>query len=265
MIDFHTHILHDIDDGARNLDDALAMAQAAVDDGITTMVATPHSQLSAHGNRYSVELVRERLAELRQALAHARLPLAVLPGTEIRYHPDLPAQLEAGAVLPCGEHGALLIECPGSHLPDDLDDVIFKLQVAGYRIVLAHPERIKPVQKNPNLLIPLIERGVAMQLTAATLMGSHGPTMKRLGETMLMHGMVHLLASDTHGMPPRRGRPPELAIARRRAAELVDAQTATALVCDTPAALLRGKELNFPPPQPVGLGQRWFWWLPGVS
>lgn len=257
MIDFHTHILHDIDDGATSLQEALGMARMAVDDGITTIVATPHSRESTAGERYTVDLVQARLHELRAALAQADIALVLEPGTEIRYHAGILHHLQAGLVLPCGSARAILLELPGSGISPPVEQSIFELQLASYRIILAHPERIASVQRDPNLLIPLIERGVLMQLTASALLGTLGKRMREVAETLLTHGMIHLLSSDAHGMPPRR--PPLLTEARRQAATLIGEAATTALVQDIPAALLSGQPLDLPPPDPVPRTRRWFW------
>lgn len=259
MIDFHTHILHDLDDGARTLDEALDMARIAVEDGITTIVATPHSPLSSEGHNYSIERIRQRLIELRTALVEADIPLTIVPGTELYYHHELLIHLQKGLVLPCGDHKAVLLECPTSYLPPGLDQLIFDLQVEGYRVVLAHPERIKSVQKDLNLLLPLVERGVLMQVTASALMGMYGKRMQQVSETMLCHGMAHLLASDAHGAPPRTNRTPQLAAARARATELAGEDVAAALVEHIPAALLRGQQPELSAPTPVQKRGFWSW------
>lgn len=260
MIDFHAHILPDLDDGPPTLAAALKLARLAVADGIQTLVATPHGPTSGQGHRYSVEGVQQRLTTLRAALAEQAVPLEVLPGSELHYHPALAQHLAAGLVLPCGDGGAVLLECPNDYLPRGLDQLIFELQIAGYRVVLAHPERIKPVRKDPNLLLPMIERGVLMQLTADALTGKQGRTLQQTAAALLIHGMAHLLATDAHGPPPRRT--PHLAEAQHHAATLVGEQAAAALVHDTPAALLRGETPPILiPPRPVAASRRrrWFW------
>jgi protein-tyrosine phosphatase len=255
VIDFHTHILHQIDDGARSLEEAVMMARIAIEDGITTLVATPHSPLSRQGQHYSVELVYQRLEELRAALHQANIPLDVQPGTELHYHNDLLLHLQAELVLPCGAHRALLIECPNSHLPRHLEETVFRLQVEGYTVVIAHPERIRTVQKDPGVLIPLIERGVLMQLTAGALIGTQGKRMQKLAERMLTHGLIHMLSSDAHSASSSRA--PQLATAHAHAARLVGEHTAQSLVQCVPAALLAGRDPQLLPPRPIG--KRWFW------
>jgi protein-tyrosine phosphatase len=235
MVDLHAHILHGLDDGARALDDALAMARVAVDDGITLMAATPHSPDSIASQHYSAALVRERLGELRAALAAAQIPLELVEGTELCYAADLPQRLRAGTLLAYGGCRAVLLECCGAELPAALPELVFTLQAAGHRVVLAHPERLRDVQRRPELLAPLAERGVLIQITAAALAGRQGATLHAAAEELLLRGLAHLIASDAHGPVLR---PPVLSEARARAAALLGEAAAELLVRDIPRALL---------------------------
>jgi protein-tyrosine phosphatase len=249
MIDLHSHILFDLDDGARTLDDSLAMARLSVRDGVHTIAATPHSPASPASRLYDPAVIRERLAVLRDALARAGVALEVVAGTEIAFSADIVERLRRGDLLTYGGSRAILLELANNTLPPTFENALFNLQVAGYRVVLAHPERIVEVQQSPNRLLPFVERGVLMQVTAEALTGQQGERLRTTAETLLTHGMAHLLASDTHGIPPRRA--PLLAAARDRAAVLVGKPAAEALVMSTPAAILSGQPLRHPPPRPV--------------
>lgn len=250
MIDLHSHILHNFDDGPRTLEAALELAQIAVADGVTTMVATPHGASTVSMSlRYSVPLVHERLDELRAALQVMGIPLEVLPGTELYGEPGLATQLRAGQQLRYGNSQAVLVEFPSNALPTTVEQVVFELQLAGYRVVVAHPERIRYVQEGPNALVSLVERGALMQLTADALLGVQGERLRRVAETLLLHRLVQIIATDAHGR--HVGRMPNLGAARARAAVLLDEGAADALVRNTPAALLRDAPLDLPPPEPV--------------
>lgn len=257
MIDLHSHILYDIDDGARTLDEALAMAELAARDGIRVIAATPHTPGSSACRSYEPGLIRERVAELNARLVAAQLPLEVVPGSEIFYTPSIVERLQRGQLLPYGTSHTILLELVSAEIPSAFENTLFNLQVAGYRVVLAHPERITQVQRNPNRLVPLIERGVLMQLTAEALLGGQGDRLRAAAETLLTHGMAHLLASDAHGTPPRRT--PLLKAARDRAAALIGPAAAEALVATTPAALLANQPLRLPPARPVAApASRWW-------
>jgi protein-tyrosine phosphatase len=249
MIDFHTHILYDIDDGPRTLDVSVEMARVAVADGITTMVATPHAPGLGRG-RSSGPRVRKHLEVLRAALHEADVPLEVLPGNELFCDLRLLSNLQSDEFLTCNDTHTVLVECPiYEPFPSIFPHVVADLQTTGYQVVLAHPERIRDVMDDPNALIPYIERGVLMQLTSQALTGVQGERMMRLAETLVTHDLVHMIATDAHNVPPYR--PPILSHARQRAVELVGAAEAQALVYDTPGLLVAGRPYTPPPPRGV--------------
>jgi protein-tyrosine phosphatase len=204
MIDLHSHILYGLDDGPTAFEEALAMGRMAAVGGTRVLAATPHSPASIASLRYDPAEIRDQVAALNAALAGEGTPLEIVAGTEICYDGDLAEQLRRGRLLPYGASRAILLELPHDTLPPVLDRALFALQVAGYRVLLAHPERIAAVQRDPNTLLPLIERGVLMQVTAEALTGGQGERLRAAAETLLSHDMVHLLASDAHGLPPRR-------------------------------------------------------------
>jgi protein-tyrosine phosphatase len=249
MIDLHSHILYDIDDGALTLAESLAMARMAAADGTRVLVATPHGPGSSACRDYNPALIRARVGELNAALAAEQIALEIVVGTEICYDSDVIERLKRSELLTYGHSRSILLELSRNSLPPMLENTLFNIQVAGYRVVLAHPERIVEVQQDPNRLLPLIERGVLMQITAAALLGAQGERLQTTAATLLTHGMAHILASDAHGIPPRR--PPFLAAARDRAATLIGQAAATALVTTNPAAVVHGQPLRLAAPRPV--------------
>jgi protein-tyrosine phosphatase len=241
VIDLHTHILAGIDDGARDLDESLAMAATAVADGITTLVATPHADV--HRPRSDVA---ERVAALQAVLDERGVPLRLLAGAEIALTPDVPARL-ADRTLPtlAGSRYAL-VELPFNVMPPHVDQVLFDIQMAGFVPVMAHVERYRYVQSAPELLGDWADRGVVLQVNASSLRGDFGPGPRRAAEAVVRGAWPAVLASDSHDSRRRR---PELAFARGlvealadqgRAAELLDAGP-TAIVADEafPAATPR--------------------------
>ncbi len=255
MIDLHSHILHDLDDGARSLEAAVEMARAAAADGVRVMAATPHGSSSANAGvtRYSVRTLQARLHELRAALAEAAIPLELVLGTEIYGEPGVVERLRAGELLSYAGARAVLLEFPLAIAPTAAERILFAIQLAGYRVVVAHPERYRFVQDDPSSLVPLVERGALMQLTADALLGNQGEKLRRLAEQLLAHGLIQLLATDAHG--PHFNRLPTLGAARARAATLLSAEAADSLTRLVPAAVLRGEELPSPDPRPVR--RRW--------
>jgi protein-tyrosine phosphatase len=235
FVDIHCHLLPGVDDGARTLEESLAMARMAVDDGIGTIVATPH-QLGNFAQNRGDEL-RRRVTSLQQALEAEHIPLNVLAGADVRIEAGLSEGLRNGDVLSLADRRKhVLLELPHElYLPLEpvLDDLA-RLRMVG---ILSHPERNQGLLRRPDLLPPLVERGCLMQVTAGSLCGTFGPAPQKLAEQMLADGLVHFVATDAHGVRSRR---PLMRRAFERVAELTDSETALDLCCHNPAQVATG-------------------------
>lgn len=239
MIDLHTHILPGIDDGARTLEDALDMARAFVDEGVTAVGATPHVR---DDYPTSAETMLQAVATLQRVLDEEAIPLVLLPGAEVavewvaRLHDT---ELRRLTLAASGRY--LLVETPYHGWPAAIVEQLRRLLAAGFTPVLAHPERNPIVQATPSLLAPLVEGGMLVQVTAASLDGRLGKASRVTGHRLVAAGLAHLLASDAHA-------------AHVRAAGLLtaidtlqDAALARWLVTDVPLALAHGEGV---PPRP---------------
>jgi protein-tyrosine phosphatase len=241
VIDLHSHILPGLDDGAATLEDALGIAEAAVEDGIRVIAATPHVRAADYPT--SAEQMERQLELLRRELREAGIPLELLPGGEIAL--DRLPELDDEELRRFGLGGNpryLLLEAPDFGWPLGIEDTLFELQLRGFTIVLAHPERNGDVQASPERLAPLVERGMLVQLTAASLDGRLGREPRKTGLRLLDLGLAHLLASDAHAPMLRQ-------IGMTAAASAVgDDQLARWLTDDVPAAIVAGTEI---PPRPA--------------
>ncbi|GIV98059.1 MAG: tyrosine-protein phosphatase YwqE [Herpetosiphonaceae bacterium] len=259
MYDLHCHLLPGVDDGPQTWEEALALARALIADGVRTAAATPHGFGSPKCRRHSAEELRQRTDELQQRLRAADLPLSVVTGQELYPLPDLASRLRAGSALPYASSHTVLLESPFDTLSEALEHLIFDLQIAGFRVLLAHPERIDEVQRDPNRLIRLVEKGVYTQVTAASLAGMHGSRLRSTAEALLLSGMCHVLASDAHAAEGRRA--PCLSQALAAATTLVGEEAARSLVDQIPAALLQDAPLPPPEPRPYRPVKRRRWFL----
>jgi protein-tyrosine phosphatase len=254
MRDLHCHILPCVDDGAERLEDSLAMARLAVAEGVREIVATPHyHMLDQTGPRQDVE---RRVADLQAALDAEGIPLLLRTGCEVYLTPDTPKQWDAGELLTLNGTDVLLVETAFHEYPWYVDETIFQLQTRGARLVLAHPERYVPFQRDPSLLQALAERGVLAQITAASLLGAFGKSAKAAAELFVQRGLVQVIATDAHR--PTGSRSTAILAARQRAAELVGEARARAMTEDLPAALLRGEVIDLPPVEARASG--WAFW-----
>ncbi|KIL35372.1 protein tyrosine phosphatase [Cohnella kolymensis] len=202
MIDIHTHILPGLDDGADSTQDAVQMARAAWDEGITTIIATPHHANGAYMNPADkvitqVELLNERL------LAEG-IPIKVLPGQEIRVHNDLLDAWSRRELLTLASTDYMLIELPGHSIPKSITSLIHELAVVGIQPIIAHPERNIEIINNPNILAELIEAGAWTQVTTHSLLGGFGARVQKTAWSLCKKGLIHLVSSDAHHVS-RRG------------------------------------------------------------
>ena len=244
MIDLHTHILPEIDDGPRDFRGSLELARTAAADGVRTVAATPHVRADHPGVR-PAELA-ERCGELGARLRDAGVPLGVVPGGEVDLDWSDDASEDELRLVSYGQRGTdLLLETPYGDLPLDFEERLFRLVDRGFRILLAHPERSPTLQRRPARLVELVERGVLLQLTARTVAAAGGGSpAAELARELVDRGMAHVLASDAHAA--QGPAPPDLSTGVAAAAEIVGAR-AELMATRAPAAVLSGEPIPAPP------------------
>jgi protein-tyrosine phosphatase len=242
VIDLHSHVLPGIDDGVRSLGESLQLLRAAHEDGIDRIAATPHVRGDYPTAPNRMELLH---AEVCGAAREAAIPVEVLTGGELDY--EMAAGLDDETLRRFGLGGnpnLLLVEFPYLGWPLGLADLVFDLRLRGFRVVLAHPERNGDVQLDPERLRPLVESGVLVQLTAASLDGRLGGAPRAAARRLIDGRLAHLLASDAHAPDVR-------SVGLAGAARAVgDAALARWLTYDVPAALLAGRDLPERPESP---------------
>jgi protein-tyrosine phosphatase len=253
MLDIHCHLLPDLDDGPATWEESLQMAQMAVDDGIDTVIATPH-QLGMHRGNHAA-LIRERLEQLRRRVETARIPLNLYAGADVRIEADLIDRLQADDVVTLADRRRhLLLELPHEvYFP--LEPLLAQLKAFKVVGILTHPERNRGLLADPSCLSRLVAQGCLMQVTASSLLGGFGPASQRLAESMLAQGLVHFVASDGHGVERRR---PRLRMAYERVVELTDRNTADNLFIRFPARVCEGLAVPVQRRSSAHPARRWF-------
>jgi len=258
FVDIHCHLLPGLDDGAVDLTESLAMARMAVEEGIRTIVCTPH-QLGSFANR--TDSIRQGVALLQQELIRAGISLTVLPGADVRIEPDMVARLARDEILTLADKGSVLLELP-HELYFSLEPLVEDLGRAGYRALLSHPERNAGILANPAVLEPLVKGGCLLQITAGSLLGLFGRRPQQLSEDLVRRRAVHCIATDAHDTLRRA---PRMRDAFARAAELSSVEFARALCSTNPAAIAAGQPLGHANPRrpprekktPVPFFERW--------
>ena len=236
MIDLHTHFLPGIDDGARNLNEALALARAAVADGITVCAMTPHIHPRRYPNLKSALL--GHLDAFRTALAEHQIPLQIHLGAEVRLSIESLGQLLEGEVPFLGEVGGykiMLLEFPHQMIPVGSQQFVNKLLAMKIRPLIAHPERNKAVLADLERIRPFVDAGCWLQVTAGAVTGHFGASARKVALRLIENDWVHVVASDSHNL---EARPPVISAARDVLAQLFGPRTAQQMVAVRPAQIL---------------------------
>ena len=233
MFDLHAHILPETDDGARSEAEALAMARAASSSGTQVMVATPH--MKDVNELSSPRAAASLCAALGETLEEMDCPLRLVMGMENHVVPELVAMFRDGRALPIGESRYALVEMPFFGHPDYLEPTLNGVRSLGLTPVLAHPERIEAVQRDPELLTGFIEAGMLSQVTAGSLIGHFGEDVRRFTENLVRNGLAHVISSDCHR--PSGPRSPDLTAGLAAAVDLVGKAAARRMVDEIPRAI----------------------------
>jgi protein-tyrosine phosphatase len=203
MLDLHTHVLPGLDDGAVDLAAGVALCRRLHEQGITTVVATPHW----HSPRFDVEGtgIAQAWDVLRAAVATEMPGLTLVLGAEHHCSGlEDPAAFVTGC-RPLGDSRVVLVELPDDHLPANAWGTLFALIRAGRRPVLAHPERCRPLRRQRDQVAAFVEAGGLLQLTLGHLLGIHGWRMRWHGRGLLRrYPKSCLIASDSHDLGVRR-------------------------------------------------------------
>lgn len=233
MIDIHCHLLPGIDDGAKDLATSLEMARMAVADGVTTIVCTPHIMPGVYDNTPAD--IRQRVEALSGELEKADIPLTLLPGCDAHMRPDFVQALRTDGIQPIGTGRYVLFEPPHNVAPPRIEDALFNISAAGWIPILTHPERLSWIEDKYPLLAVLVQAGVLMQVTAASITGVFGERPRYFAERMLSEGLVHVVASDAHNT---RRRTTRMSQAVERLRELVGGEEAGHLVYSRPKIVI---------------------------
>ncbi len=243
MIDLHCHILPNIDDGPSDIEGSMAMCRMASDDGIKIIVATPHFKPGLF-SLPTAEEVTSSAALLNEKIAKKGLDLKILTGAEVRITPDTLDYLEAQDFLTLNQNNKyFLAELPMRDLPEDWELRLGAITRAGYRPLIAHPERNYSFLKNPYKLVRAVRNGAMLQLTAESLIGRGGEAIQEFSNFLLAEGLVHAIATDSHSITSR---PTRLSDAVMAASEIIGEDKAIDLVTIIPEAIINGEELPVP-------------------
>ena len=254
MVDIHCHLLPDVDDGAADLDEAVAMIVEGVDDGIQKAVLTPHvlSELNAQVDL----LYRQKFGELCERLDKEKIRLELVLGSEIMYQFGLAAVKEYSIGTFNGNGRYCLIELPLNTYPPHFEESLFRLQLSGLVPIVAHPERNGILMRALEKVAAMVHRGILFQVNSESLTGELGPEVQKSAHRMLTQRLVQFVGSDAHSLISRRF---ALSEARNIATDLVGPDEVHNLFYANPTKAIEGARIEIDMPdleKPPGLLDR---------
>ena len=239
MVDMHCHILPEVDDGARSIEETRQMLQKAYEDGIRYIIATPHYH-PRRGRKSPTEL-RRQLKLVREEAARISDKLRVYLGAEIYFGQDIPEKLREERILTMNRTNYVLVEFSPGDTFEYICQGIQQIQLKGYKVILAHIERYQCIYKAIENAEHLKHMGVYIQVNAGSITGEAGWKTKRLARQLLDRRLVFCVGTDAHDPKKRRPR-------MKKAAEYVEQKCgedyARRIFFSNPRIMLRKKRKN---------------------
>lgn len=201
MIDIHSHILPGVDDGAQNERESIELARVAVNEGISTIIATPHHKNGLYHNER--DFIIGQVEQLNNLFEELGIQLQVLPGQEPRINGDFLTDLKEGKLLTLNNTRYIFIELPYSSVPQYTDKLLFDIQVEGYTPIIVHPERNQQLREDPTSLYEFVRNGSLTQVTSGSLIGKFGKETAQFAEEIIDANLAHFLATDVHHVTKR--------------------------------------------------------------
>lgn len=244
MVDIHCHLLPGLDDGSESPEMSLEMAESAVSEGITHVIATPHANSQFD---FIPKLVRLRRDEIQESLGN-RLQIATGCDFHLSYE-NLQALRGDPSLFTLNQKAYLLVEFDDFSIPAALDQALHELQLQGLRPIITHPERNPLIRGHLERLWKWMHQGCFVQVTAQSFLGGFGQKAEQAAETLLDARAIHFIASDAHNTTTR---PLRLKDAFEAVAARQGEGIARALFQENPFAALEGRPLPYLP-EPAGL------------
>ena len=200
MVDIHTHVIPNVDDGSPNLETSIAMIKHEIEIGVDTIICTPHHIY--HRYEKTVEEIREKFNLLKQEVERLNLPVTLYLGQEICYthREDILQMLKDGKLLTLNNTNRVLLEFSFTREPEDIQDVIYNFHVNGYEVIIAHVERYEWMTIDKVKMLKA--ESALIQINSNSYLGLTSWHEKRMTKKLLKLGLVDYVASDTHSFRP---------------------------------------------------------------
>ncbi len=195
-VDMHSHLIPGIDDGAKTMEESLILLARLQSYGLRKVITTPHIMSEYYRN--TPEIIQMGLEDLRKSASNQGLTIQIDAAAEYYMDEIFLEKVKSGEKLLTFGDSNILVETGFINKPQMLLDIIFHLEMAGYRPILAHPERYQYLIADKNLQQELIDRQLAFQINLLSLTGFYSKQVKDFAENLLDKGAVAFLGTDCH-------------------------------------------------------------------
>ncbi|MAV89751.1 MAG: hypothetical protein CMG05_04135 [Candidatus Marinimicrobia bacterium] len=240
MIDFHNHVLPNIDDGSKSMEISLDMMRYAAEQGITDVVNTVHYQHpKVETENISYRRIQKELQNLQFELNNNNIPVKLHVGAEVFFLPNLgEIRIDPLATFINGKH--MLIEFQVNQIPEIQKQELFDLKMAGVTPIIAHPERYRQVQESIEFVTEWLEAGCIIQVDAGSPLGHFGSPSQLASEKIIKNGWCQILGSDAHNNRKRN-------FCLRESVDMVRnwiGNRVEPMVYDNPLKVIEGKKID---------------------
>ena len=201
MIDFHAHILPNIDDGSASMEESINLIKEAEQAGFTGIISTSHYLQNYYecDEKERRRILAELANQVKVADAEAEIPKLYL-GSEIYISTDIVELLKEGKASTINGTNYVLFELPMNSKPLFVKEVVYKLIENGYNPIIAHPERYSYVKENIEFVRELKNMGALFQSNYGSVIGMYGSSAKKTLKKLLKEDLITFLGSDVHAV-----------------------------------------------------------------
>ena len=197
MIDIHSHLIFDVDDGSRSLEESINILSMMYEAGVTDMIITPHYIIDS---KYmsSKDINEDKLKKIKEELNKRNINMNLSLGNEIFMDNKIFEYLKNNKVSTLNNTKYILVELPMSGIYEGYQDILYSLVHKGYKVILAHPERYISFQKDFNKVYEVLELGVLLQSNYGSILGDYGLGSKRMIKRLMKEKLITYFSSDIH-------------------------------------------------------------------
>jgi len=196
FVDIHSHLLPGIDDGAKDMDTSIALLLKMASYGIKNFITTPHVLGSVYPN--SSEVIKQKLAAVKKELEKREIKgISIQAAAEYMLDGEFSALLDQKDILVLKDN-YILVEMSYFSAPINLYELIFKIQLKGYKPILAHPERYNFYHTDFKNYYKLKQAGCLFQLNLLSLTDQYGKGVQKTSEKLLKENLYDFVGTDTH-------------------------------------------------------------------